>query len=155
MATTGLHYEDFEVGQAWRTMPRTITEADLVHFVGVSGLFERLFVDAEYAVRQTPYRARLIPAALTYSVAEGLTIQLGLVHETGLAFLEATIRVKAPVAVGDTLHVGVEVTDKRETSKPDRGLVRTLNRVVNQRGECVLEYDPLRLIKRRLPEGAR
>jgi len=69
-------------------------------------------------------------------------------QDTGLAFLNATLEVKAPSVVGDTIHVEAEVTELRLTSKGDRGLVRFANRVVNQRGETVLEYDPLRLLKR-------
>ena len=65
----------------------------------------------------------------------------------GLAFLGATLEVKAPTVVGDTIHVEVEVTEARVTSRGDRGLVRFANKVVNQRGETVLAYDPLRMLK--------
>ncbi len=70
-------------------------------------------------------------------------------QDTGLAFLQATLDLKAPTVVGDTVHVEVEVTEMRLTRKADRGLVRSANRVVNQRGETVLTYNPLRLLKRR------
>jgi acyl dehydratase len=72
-----------------------------------------------------------------------------LVAAFGLAFLGATLEVKAPTRVGDTIHVEAEVIEHRLTSKGDRGLVRFHNRVVNQRGEIVLEYNPLRLLKRK------
>jgi acyl dehydratase len=68
-------------------------------------------------------------------------------QDTGLAFLGATLEVKGPTVVGDTLHVEAEVTEARLTSKGDRGLVRFANQVVNQRGETVLAYDPLRMLK--------
>ena len=150
MAPTGLYYEEFELGQRWVTMPRTITETDLVNFIGLSGFYERLFIDAEYVTKHSVYRRRLVPGALTFIIAEGLTIQLGTIHETGIAYLGANMVIRAPVAVGDTIHVEIEVVEKRPTSKPDRGLVRTRNRVINQHGECVLEYEPLRMIKRRV-----
>jgi acyl dehydratase len=70
-------------------------------------------------------------------------------QDTGLAFLNATLDVKAPTVVGDTIHVEGEVVEHRLTSKGDRGLARFAIRVVNQRGEAVLEYKPLRLLKRR------
>ena len=147
MGPVGLYYEQWEVGQRWTTFPRTVTETDLLNFVGVTGMFERLFLDAPHMIEESVYKKRLTPAALTFAMAEGLVIQLGLIHETGVAFLGATLTTKAPVGVGDTIHVEVEVTEKRLTSKGDRGLVRSVNRVVNQDGQCVLEYDPLRLIK--------
>ncbi len=66
---------------------------------------------------------------------------------TGQAFLHTELDHKAPVIVGDTIHVEVEITDCRPTSRGNRGLVRSLNRVVNQRGDTVLEYTPLRMLK--------
>ncbi|HEY8449154.1 MAG TPA: MaoC/PaaZ C-terminal domain-containing protein [Bacillota bacterium] len=148
----GLFYEDFELGQRWTTLTRTVTETDLVQFIGLSGMFERIFIDADYVVNHSPYRRRLVPGALTYAIAEGLTMLLGTLHDTGIAFLGATLTIRGPVAVGDTLCVEVEVIEKRPTSNPERGLVRTRNRVFNQNGEYVLEYDPLRLVRRR-PAG--
>lgn len=152
MGPVGLYWDQWEIGQRWETFPRTVTETDLMNFVGVTGMFERLFLDAEYILHESGYGKRLVPAALTFAMAEGLVLQLGLIHETAIAFLGATLNTKAPVGVGDTIHVEVEVTEKRASSKPDRGLVRTLNRVLDQKGSVVLEYDPLRLLKRR-PEG--
>ena len=70
-------------------------------------------------------------------------------QDTGIAFLGATLEVKAPTRVGDTIHVECEVVEHRLTSKGDRGLVRFANKVLNQRGETVLEYNPLRLLKRK------
>lgn len=71
-------------------------------------------------------------------------------QRTGMAFMEADIKVHKPTNAGDTIHVECEVTEARATSKPDRGLVRTANRVINQRGELVLTYNPLRMVKTRL-----
>ena len=68
---------------------------------------------------------------------------------TGLAFLEAELKVHGPTLVGDTIHLECEVSDLRATSKPDRGLVRTTNHVINQHGATVLTYTPLRLLRRR------
>ncbi len=70
-------------------------------------------------------------------------------QDTGVAFLNATLDVKGPTYVGDTIHVEAQVLEHRLTSKGDRGLVRFANKVVNQRGETALEYNPLRLLKRK------
>jgi acyl dehydratase len=141
----GLCYEDLAVGQRFRTHRRTIAEADVAAFVNLSWLTEELFVVADDSSRAI--KGRAVPGALVYAFAEGLLLPS--MQDTGLAFLNATLDVKGPTVVGDTIHVEVEVTERRLTSKGDRGLVRFANRVVNQRGETVLEYNPLRMLKRK------
>ncbi len=81
-----------------------------------------------------------------YSFAEGLLLPS--MQDTGLAFLNASLDVKAPTLVGDTLHVECVVTEARLTSKGDRGLVRFTNKAINQNDQIVLEYNPLRLLKK-------
>jgi acyl dehydratase len=137
----GFAFEDLKVGMRFRTHRRTILEADLAAFVNLTGLTEELFAVVD-ATRQ-----RLVPGALVYSFAEGLLLPT--MQDTGLAFLNASLDVKAPTTVGDTIHVECEVTEHRLASKGDRGLVRFSNRVINQRNEIVLEYSPLRLLKRK------
>jgi acyl dehydratase len=88
---------------------------------------------------------RLVPGALVYSFAEGLLLPT--MQDTGLAFLNATLDVKGPTYVGDTIHVECEVVEHRRASKGERGLVRFHNRVITQEGKVVLEYNPLRLLK--------
>ncbi|HYL90677.1 MAG TPA: acyl dehydratase [Burkholderiales bacterium] len=141
----GFCFEDVRVGFRFRTHRRTITEADLSNFVNLSWLTEELFAVEDDSKRAI--KGRAVPAALVYSFAEGLLLPT--MQDTGLAFLNATLDVKGPTLIGDTIHVEAEVTEARPTSKGDRGLVRFANKVVNQRGETVLEYNPLRLLKRK------
>jgi acyl dehydratase len=137
----GFAFEDLKPGFRFRTHRRTISEADRAAFINLSWLTEELFaVDEEN-------KPRLVPGALVYSFAEGLLLPT--MQDTGLAFLNATLDIKGPTVVGDTIHVECEVTEHRLTSKGDRGLVRFANKVINQRGETVLEYNPLRLLKRK------
>lgn len=136
----GFSFADLRVGFRFRTHRRTIMEADLAAFVNLTWLTEELFVVGQEEKQQ------LVPGALVYSFAEGLL--LASMQDTGLAFLNATIDVKGPTRVGDTLHVECEVMEHRLTSKGDRGLVRFRNSVKNQHGETVLEYNPLRLLKK-------
>jgi|SRR5688572_8941780 len=136
----GFAFDDLQPGFRFRTHRRTISEADRAAFINLSWLTEELFaVDEEK-------KPRLVPGALVYSFAEGLLLPA--MQDTGLAFLNATLDVKAPTVVGDTIHVECEVLEQRLASKGERGLVRFANRVVNQRGETVLEYNPLRLLKK-------
>src|SRR5919197_74692 len=141
----GFCFEDLRVGFRFRTHRRTIGEADLSAFVNVTWLTEELFTVADDAGRAI--KGRAVPAALVYAIAEGLLLPT--MQDTGLAFLNATLDVKAPVLVGDTIHVEAEVIEHRLTSKGDRGLVRFANKVINQTGRTVLEYNPLRLLKRK------
>jgi acyl dehydratase len=141
----GFCFEDLRIGFRFRTHRRTIGEADLAQFVNVTWLTEELFTVTDDAGRAI--KGRAVPAALVYAFAEGLLLPT--MQDTGLAFLNATLDVKAPTLVGDTIHVEAEVIEHRLTSKGDRGLVRFANKVVNQAGRSVLEYNPLRLLKRK------
>lgn len=134
----GFAFSDLAVGFRFRTHRRTIREADLVAFMTLTGLTEELF-----AVKQD---RQLVPGALVYSFAEGLLLPS--MQDTGLAFLNAALDVRGPTFVGDTIQVECEVLEARLTSKGDRGLVRFLNFVKNQHGETVLEYNPLRMLKK-------
>ena len=135
----GFAFEELRLGFRFRTHRRTIREADLAAFVALTGLTEEIFSVKE--------ENQLVPGALVYSFAEGLLLPS--MQDTGLAFLGATLDVKLPTLVGDTIHVECEVTEHRLTSKGDRGLVRFANMVMNQNGEVVLEYNPLRLLKKK------
>jgi len=141
----GFAFENLHLGFRFRTHRRSIAEADLAAFVNLTWLTEELFaVDDD---RERAIKGRAVPGALVYSFAEGLLLPT--MQDTGLAFLNATLDVKGPTLVGDTIHVECEVIEHRLTSKGDRGLVRFANKVVNQRGETVLAYNPLRLLKRK------
>src|SRR3954462_1731653 len=141
----GFCFEDLRLGFRFRTHRRTIGESDLAQFVNVTWLTEELFTVADDAGRAI--KGRAVPAALVYAFAEGLVLPT--MQDTGLAFLNATLDVKAPTLIGDTLQVEGEVIEHRLTSKADRGLVRFANKVINQSGRTVLEYNPLRLLKRK------
>ena len=141
----GYCYEDLKVGFRFRTHRRTIAESDLANFINLTWLTEELFAvedDSNRAIKGRP-----VPGALVYSFAEGLLLPT--MQDTGLAFLNATLDVKGPTSVGDTIYVESTVTEARLTSKGDRGLVRFANQVKNQKGETVLEYNPLRMLKRK------
>jgi acyl dehydratase len=141
----GYGYEDLKVGFRFRTHRRTIAEADVASFINLTWLTEELFAVADDSSRAI--KGRPVPGAMVYAFAEGLLLPT--MQDTGLAFLNCTLDVKGPTVVGDTLHVECEVTEARLTSKGDRGLVRFANRVLKQDGSVVLEYNPLRMLKRK------
>ena len=141
----GFAFEDLKPGFRFRTHRRTIAEADAAAFVNLTWLTEELFTVEDDSSRSI--KGRAVPGALVYSFAEGLLLPT--MQDTGLAFLNATIDIKGPTVIGDTIHVECEVAERRLASKGERGLVRFRNQVKNQRDEVVLEYNPLRLLKKK------
>ncbi|HEV8643331.1 MAG TPA: MaoC/PaaZ C-terminal domain-containing protein [Methylomirabilota bacterium] len=149
MLGQGLTWEETSIAALYRTLGRTVSETDIVNFVNLCGFTEPLFMDMEYVARESVFGRRAAPGALTFALSEGLVMQTGLIHGTGMAWLGGEIRIVAPVLAGDTIRVEIEVVEKRETKKPDRGIVTYQHRVLNQRGELVLESRVQRMIRRR------
>jgi len=149
-----VHYEGFRIGDRYRTLGRTVSDFEIQSFVTLTGFTEPLFMDLEYIRQESVFKTRVAPGVLTFALSEGLTLQTGILHGTGLALMGYDVRVLAPVLSGDTIRVEIEVVDKRETRKPDRGIVTFHHRVLNQRGEAVLEATIVRMIKRET-DGAR
>jgi acyl dehydratase len=147
----GFFWQDMKVGNHYRTFGRTITEPDLVNFISCTGMLELLFTNEVYRQTESAIKGRLVPGALVFSFAEGLSIP-ATIQGTGMAFLGMELEIKAPTFVGDTIHVDIEVTEARAASKGNRGLVRTKNSVINQNGGIVMVYSPLRMMKGR-PEA--
>ena len=147
MQTLGLGFtwEQLSAGQKFRTLNRTVTEADLMMFVGVTGMVEVIFTDHTFGAEKGTIQGRFVPAALTYSLIEGLLCQ-SMIQGTGLAMLELNKKVLAPVRVGDTIHAEVEVTSVRPTSKGNRGIVASKIDIKNQNGEVVITYEATRML---------
>ena len=151
----GVDFEGHTIGTVYRTLGRTVSETDIVTFVNLCGFNEPLFLDMEFVKTQSVFGRRAAPGALTFALAEGLIMQTGLIHGTGMAYLGGEIRVVAPVLEGDTIRVEVEVAGKRETKKADRGIVTYAHRVLNQRDEIVMEARIQRMIRRSSEAGER
>ena len=148
----GLCFEDLPVGRRFRTIGRTVTEADITNFVNCTGMVEVLFTNTEFLAQESDIKGRLAPGALVYCFAEGLLVQSTMQH-TGLAFLHMELSVESPVLAGDTIHAECEVVEARlSRGRPGRGLVRTRVRVVKQDDATALTYTPLRLVRCRTEE---
>lgn len=141
----GLYWNDLKVGERFRTLNRTITEPDIVNFIGVTGMVETLFTDLSFGEDHGVIKGRVVPAACTYTMIEGLLCQ-STMQTTGLALLEVEKKVLKPVFAGDTVHAEVEVVAVRPTSKGNRGIVTTRNDVKNQHGETVITYRAVRMM---------
>jgi acyl dehydratase len=144
----GMTFERFHPGDRFVTERRTVTEHDIMQFVGLVGLFEPLFIDEEYIRKESIFGERIAPGSLTFGMAEGLTVQTGIIHGTGLAFVGIDqMRLFGPVKVGDTIQVEIEVVETKEVKSRGGGIVRYRHWVKNQRAETVMEYDVSRLIR--------
>ncbi len=134
----GQTYEQFTIGDRFVTPSRTVTEADIVNFAGLSGDFNPLHIDEVFA-RKTPFGTRIAHGMLVAAMATGMGNWLGILEGTVIALMEQFIQYKAPTRAGDTVHLEMEVVDKKETSKPDRGIIVFSADVINQEGKAVVE----------------
>jgi acyl dehydratase len=135
-----LFFDDFKVGQSWLTPRRTISEADIVMFAGLTGDYNPVHTDEEFA-KQTPFGTRILHGPAVFAIATGLEFRLGLKEGTALAFLGMTWNLKAPVKMGDTIHVFQRVDAVRMTSNPTRGIVTFWVEVRNQLGAVCQDGD--------------
>lgn len=152
MTQRGLTFDQFNVGDTFVSPRRTVTEADVVNFVGVSWDINPLHTDAEFA-KQTPFGERIAHGMLIASIGTGLGNQIGVLNGTTLALMEQVIRYQGPVKIGDTVYLELIVQEKRETSKPDCGVVIFETPIKNQRGETVIEMQWTLLMQRMKAEG--
>jgi acyl dehydratase len=129
--------EDLTAGDTFTTGARTLTEADVVGFAGLSGDFNPIHTDAEFA-KETPYGQRVVYGLLGISILTGLLDRTGLFSGSAIAMLGINEwKFTAPIFIGDTVHVRLTITDVRRTSKPDRGVVGRFFELINQDGAVV------------------
>ena len=144
-----MYWEEWEIGAEFESPARTVTEADIVMFAGLSGDYNPLHVNEEYC-KTTIFGTRIAHGPLVYAITAGLLFQLHLYDDTLIAFLGfENLKFTGPVKAGDTIHAKIKVLEKRETSRPDRGVMKRELRVFNQRGEVVQEAIQNFLLKRK------
>ena len=146
---TGLYWEEWEIGAEFKSSSRTMTEADIVMFAGLSGDYNPLHIDEEFC-KKTQFGTRIAHGPLVYAIAAGLLFQLHLYDETLIAFLGFdSLKFTKPVKAGDTIHARIKVLEKRETSNAERGVMKRQLQVLNQRGEVVQDAIQAFLLKRK------
>jgi acyl dehydratase len=135
----GLWFEEFEIDQSVISPGRTITEADVVSFAGLSGDYNQIHTDAEFT-KTSPYGQRVAHGLLGLSIASGLVTQTGVLEGTIIAFREIDKwKFSKPVFIGDTIHVELIVKDKKAMPRLGGGTVIIQVNVVNQHGEVVMK----------------
>ena len=132
-------YEDLEVGEEYESPARTITEADIVNFSAISGDWSPVHTDEEYC-KGTPYKTRIAHGLLGLAVVEGLKQRIPAFADVRyMASLYWNYKFTGPILIGDTIRIRVKIASKRETKKPDRGIVVEYVTMLNQRGQIVQE----------------
>jgi acyl dehydratase len=134
----GKTFEEFEVGAEFVTASRTIIGADIGSFAGLSGDFNPIHMNEEFA-KTTPLKGRIAHGMLVASIATGLGNQLRIFEGTTLAVMSINNKFKGIVRPQDTITLVLKVREKKETSKPDRGIVIFDANIHNQRDEVVIE----------------
>lgn len=130
----GRYFEEIEVGEAFESPARTITETDVVLFAGLSGDYNQLHTDVEFA-KTTTFGQRIAHGLLVLSMASGLITRLGFIEGTAQAFIGLDWKFRGPVYIGDTVRVRVDVSRKRAMPSLNGGLVFLEVTVLNQRDE--------------------
>ena len=142
-----LYFEDFQSASEMSTRGRTVTEADIVMFAGLTGDFVELHTNEEFA-KTTKFGRRIAHGALVFSISIGLTTRMNLLDDTILAFAGVDkLRFVAPVFIGDTIHVTKRVVEQQELGAA-QGSVTFETKVLNQRNELVLVYRDKMLVRR-------
>lgn len=148
----GLYFEEFEVGRSINSPRRTITEADIVNFAGISGDFTSIHTDAESA-KQTPFGQRVAHGLLGLSMTSGLAVRTGAMEGTVLAFREINDwKFSLPIFIGDTIHVEMEIVESKPMPRLGGGNVVLMMRVKNQDDKIVMKGHWSILVQSK-PEG--
>lgn len=144
---TRRYFEEIKVGEEYLSPGRTVTEADIVIFAGLSGDYNVLHTDAEF-MKSSIFGERIAHGLLGLAIQSGLLTRAMRPYAT-LAFLGLRWKFKGPIKIGDTIKVRARVISKKETSKPDRGIVTLERQVINQKGEVVQEGETDLMVARR------
>jgi len=132
----GLYFEEFEDGVTLMTRGRTITEADLVSFAGLTGDYNPMHTDAEYC-KNSFMGQRVAHGMLIMSYAVGQAYQLGILERTVLAFRALEVKFSVPVLIGDTIRVELTVSETKSAERLGGGTVDLKFRILNQDDKAV------------------
>ena len=147
MTDSRRYFDEISVGEEYESPGRTVTEADIVLFAGISGDYNPVHTDAEL-MKTSIFGERIAHGLLALSIQSGLLARAMRPYAT-MAFTGLRWKFKGPIKIGDTIRVRGKVTAKKETSKTDRGLITLQRTVVNQRDEVVQEGETDLMIERR------
>lgn len=136
MMPRGLSWSDLTVGQKFQSPARTITESDVVSFAGMTGDYNPMHVNREFA-ENSQFGERIAHGLLGLSIAHGLMLGSALLGDNAIAFLGLSDwNFRAPIRLGDTIHAEFEIVELRQrSSRPEQGIVTFAVQLLNQHGE--------------------
>lgn len=144
-ATIALYFDDVEVGQEWESTGRTVTETDIVNFAGLSGDFNPIHMDHEFA-KTTPYRQPIAHGLLVFSIGSGLGVNSPLMRT--VAFLQVKAwNFTGPVFIGDTVRIRSKVLEKTVKGRGRRGEIVWQRTLINQEDKIVQDGQLVTLVE--------
>jgi 3-hydroxybutyryl-CoA dehydratase len=136
MVQKGMCFEDFAIGDTATSVGRTVTETDIVNFAALSGDWNQIHTDAEFAAG-TMYKERIAHGLLVLSIASGLAVRMGFMEGTVQAFMGLDWQFRGPTKIGDTVRVHAEVAELKPMPRLNGGMVTYRMQILNQRDEVI------------------
>jgi acyl dehydratase len=146
-----LYFDDVALGQEWESLGRTVTEADIVNFAGLSGDFNPIHVDHEFA-RKTPFRRPLAHGLLVWAISSGLGLNCPPMRTLAILSIRDW-QFREPTFIGDTVRLRSKVLEKEVRARGRRGVITWERRILNQEGKVVQEGITLTLVEGRGGRG--
>jgi acyl dehydratase len=148
------YWESYEIGETWESHGRTVTEADIVNFAGISGDFHPASMDEQFVKTHTPYGRRIAHGALLFSISMGIAWQMKM-NTKNITYGIDRVRFPKPTFIGDTIRLTGRVTVKEAYPKlPRYGVVVMHYEATSQDGKCVFACDHKMLIERESPSNS-
>ena len=152
-STSAFYFDDVEIGQEFESQGRTVTETDIVNFAGISGDFNPIHIDHEYA-KTTPFRQPIAHGLLVFSIGSGLGVNCP--HMRTIAFVQVQEwNFRGPIFIGDTINLRSKVLEKTLKGRGRRGEIVWYRGIFNQEGKVVQEGKLVTLVECRTPSRTR
>ena len=146
-SSSAYYFDDLEVGQEWESQGRTITEADIVNFAGLSGDFNPIHIDHEFA-KTTPFRRPIAHGLLVFSIGSGLGVNCPQVRTVAFTQVREW-NFRGPVFIGDTVRLRSRLLEKNLKGRGRRGEMVWYRGIVNQEGKVIQEGTIVTLVEGR------
>ena len=144
---SGVCFEDLQVGDEYQSPGRTVTEADIVIFAGLSGDYNVLHTDAEH-MKASVFGERIAHGLLGLSIQQGL-LGRSMPERSDERLVGLKWKFRGPIKIGDTLEVRARIATKKNADEPGWGVIVMERQILNQRGEVVQEGETEHLVGRR------
>ena len=146
-----LFFDDVEVGQEWVSQGRTVTEADIVNFAGLSGDYNPIHMDHEFA-KSTPFRRPIAHGVLVWAIGSGLGLYAPAMRTVAFLGL-GEWHFRGPVFIGDTIRLRSKVVEKEVRARGRRAVITWERQIINQENKVIQEGITMTLVEGRGGRG--